>query len=219
MNIILMGPPGAGKGTQAAKLVEKYGLKQISTGDLFRKAIKEETKYGVIAKYFISFGYLVPDDFTIQMVEEYLHENINSEEFKNGFILDGFPRTIVQARKLQDICDMFNFKIDAVINLDIPEDVLVKRLSGRRTCVDCGKSYHIVYNAPKQEGICDACGGELQQRADESEEAVQVRIDTYNKQTKPLIDYYNMKNELIDVNGNQSMDDVTHEIYEILDKI
>lgn len=219
MNIILMGPPGAGKGTQAAKLVEKYGLKQISTGDLFRKAIKEETKYGVIAKYFISFGYLVPDDFTIQMVEEYLQENINSEEFKNGFILDGFPRTIVQARKLQDICDMFNFKIDAVINLDIPEDVLVKRLSGRRTCVDCGKSYHIVYNPPKEEGVCDVCGGELQQRADESEEAVQVRIDTYNKQTKPLIDYYNMRNELIDVNGNQSMDEVTHDIYDILDKI
>lgn len=219
MNIILMGPPGAGKGTQAAKLVEKYGLKQISTGDLFRKAIKEETKYGVIAKYFISFGYLVPDDFTIQMVEEYLHENIHSEEFKNGFILDGFPRTIVQARKLQDIADMFDFKIDAVINLDIPEDVLVKRLSGRRTCVDCGKSYHIVYNAPKQEGICDKCGGELQQRADESEEAVQVRIDTYNKQTKPLIDYYSMKNELINVNGDQSMDAVTNDIYDILEKI
>lgn len=219
MNIILMGPPGAGKGTQAAKLVEKYGLKQISTGDLFRKAIKEETKYGVIAKYFISFGYLVPDDFTIQMVEEYLQENINSEEFKNGFILDGFPRTIVQARKLQDICDMFNFKIDAVINLDIPEDVLVKRLSGRRTCVDCGKSYHIVYNAPKQEGVCDVCGGELQQRADESEEAVQVRIDTYNKQTKPLIDYYNMKDELININGDQSMDAVTNDIYKILEKI
>lgn len=117
MNIILMGPPGAGKGTQAAKLVEKYGLKQISTGDLFRKAIKEETKFGVIAKYFISFGYLVPDDFTIQMIQEYLEENINTEEFKNGFILDGFPRTIIQARKLADICSMFNFKIDAVINL------------------------------------------------------------------------------------------------------
>ena len=218
MNIILMGPPGAGKGTQAAKLVEKYGLKQISTGDLFRKAIKEETKFGVIAKYFISFGYLVPDDFTIQMIQEYLEENINTEEFKNGFILDGFPRTIIQARKLADICSMFNFKIDAVINLDIPEDVLVKRLSGRRTCADCGKSYHIVYNPPKKEGVCDVCGGELTQRSDESEEAVQVRIDTYNKQTKPLIDYYTMLGELTNVDGNQSMDEVAEEIYKVLDE-
>lgn len=219
MNIILMGPPGAGKGTQAAKLVEKYGLKQISTGDLFRKAIKEETKFGVIAKYFISFGYLVPDDFTIQMIQEYLEENINTEEFKNGFILDGFPRTIIQARKLADICSMFNFKIDAVINLDIPEDVLVKRLSGRRTCADCGKSYHIVYNPPKKEGVCDVCGGELTQRSDESEEAVQVRIDTYNKQTKPLIDYYTMLGELTNVDGNQSMDKVAEEIYKVLDEL
>ena len=176
-------------------------------------------KFGVIAKYFISFGYLVPDDFTIQMIQEYLEENINTEEFKNGFILDGFPRTIIQARKLADICSMFNFKIDAVINLDIPEDVLVKRLSGRRTCADCGKSYHIVYNPPKKEGVCDVCGGELIQRSDESEEAVQVRIDTYNKQTKPLIDYYTMLGELTNVDGNQSMDEVAEEIYKVLDNL
>ena len=219
MNIILMGPPGAGKGTQAAKLVEKYGLKQISTGDLFRKAIKEETKYGVIAKYFISFGYLVPDDFTIHMVQEYLQENINSEELKNGFILDGFPRTIVQALKLDDICQMFHFKIDAIINLDIPEDVLIKRLSGRRTCVDCGKSYHVVYNPPQVEGICDTCGGQLQQRADESEEAVQVRIETYNRQTKPLIDFYNSKKQLININGDQPMEKVTEDIFKVLDNL
>ena len=183
------------------------------------KALKEETKFGVIAKYFISFGYLVPDDFTIQMIQEYLEENINTEEFKNGFILDGFPRTIIQARKLADICSMFNFKIDAVINLDIPEDVLVKRLSGRRTCADCGKSYHIVYNPPKKEGVCDVCGGELTQRSDESEQAVQVRIDTYNKQTKPLIDYYTMLGELTNVDGNQSMDEVAEEIYKVLDEL
>lgn len=219
MNIIFMGPPGAGKGTQATKLVEKYGLKQISTGDLFRKAIKEETKYGVIAKYFISFGYLVPDDFTIQMVEEYLQENLNTDELKNGFILDGFPRTIIQAIKLEDMCQRFGFKIDAIINLDIPEDVLVKRLSGRRTCVDCGKSYHVIYNPPKQEGICDACGGELQQRADESEEAVQVRIDTYNRQTKPLIDFYDSKNQLTNINGDQPMEKVSEDIFKILDNL
>ena len=219
MNIIFMGPPGAGKGTQATKLVEKYGLKQISTGDLFRKAIKEETKYAVIAKYFISFGYLVPDDFTIQMVEEYLQENLNTDELKNGFILDGFPRTIIQAIKLEDMCQRFGFKIDAIINLDIPEDVLVKRLSGRRTCVDCGKSYHVIYNPPKQEGICDACGGELQQRADESEEAVQVRIDTYNRQTKPLIDFYDSKNQLTNINGDQPMEKVSEDIFKILDNL
>ena len=154
-----------------------------------------------------------------EQVMEYLEENINTEEFKNGFILDGFPRTIIQARKLADICSMFNFKIDAVINLDIPEDVLVKRLSGRRTCADCGKSYHIVYNPPKKEGVCDVCGGELTQRSDESEEAVQVRIDTYNKQTKPLIDYYTMLGELTNVDGNQSMDEVAEEIYKVLDEL
>ena len=216
MNIILMGPPGAGKGTQAAKLVEKYGLKQISTGDLFRKAIKEETKFGVIAKYFISFGYLVPDDFTIQMIQEYLEENINTEEFKNGFILDGFPRTIIQARKLADICSMFNFKIDAVINLDIPEDVLVKRISGRRTCADCGRAYHIVYNPPKKEGVCDACGGELILRDDDKPETVEQRLRVYHEQTQPLIDYYTKEGILKEVDGTIDLEDVFAEITKIL---
>ena len=216
MNIILMGPPGAGKGTQAAKLVEKYGLKQISTGDLFRKAIKEETKFGVIAKYFISFGYFVPDDFTIQMIQEYLEENINTEEFKNGFILDGFPRTIIQARKLADICSMFNFKIDAVINLDIPEDVLVKRLSGRRTCADCGKSYHIVYNPPKKEGVCDVCGGELILRDDDKAETVKKRLDVYHEQTAPLIAHYKEAGSLHEIDGTQDIKVVFEEIKSIL---
>ena len=216
MNIILMAPPGAGKGTQAAKLVEKYGLKQISTGDLFRKAIKEETKFGVIAKYFISFGYLVPDDFTIQMIQEYLEENINTEEFKNGFILDGFPRTIIQARKLADICSMFNFKIDAVINLDIPEDVLVKRLSGRRTCADCGKSYHIVYNPPKKEGVCDVCGGELILRDDDKAETVKKRLDVYHEQTAPLIAHYKEAGSLHEIDGTQDIKVVFEEIKSIL---
>ena len=188
MNIILMGPPGAGKGTQAANLVKEYGLTHISTGDIFRKALKEQTKYGVIAKYFMQFGHLVPDDYTIQMVREYLQEN----EFPKGFILDGFPR--------------------AVINLDIELDRLVPRLSGRRTCKECGASYHIEYNPPKVEGICDICGGELYQRPDESEEAVKVRLDTYEKQTRPLIDYYTMKGQITNINGDQSMEDVFKDI-------
>ena len=208
MNIILMGPPGAGKGTQAANLVKEYGLTHISTGDIFRKALKEHTKYGVIAKYFMQFGHLVPDDYTIQMVREYLQEN----EFPNGFILDGFPRTIIQARELESIAKEFGFEIDAVINLDIELDRLVPRLSGRRTCKECGASYHIEYNPPKVEGVCDVCGGELYQRPDESEDAVKVRLDTYEKQTSPLIDYYTMKGQITNINGDQSMEDVFKDI-------
>jgi adenylate kinase len=213
MNIILMGPPGAGKGTQATKLVSKYGMTQISTGDLFRKSIAENNKYGVIAKYFIQFGYLVPDDFTIQMVEDHLKEN----EFKNGFILDGFPRTIIQARNLESMGKEFNFNIDAIINLDIPQEKLITRLSGRRTCKCCGKTFHVEFNPPKQEGVCDDCGGELYQREDESEEAVQVRLATYNKQTRPLIDYYTMKGTIININGNQPMEDVFKDIEKALE--
>ena len=208
MNIILMGPPGAGKGTQAANLVKEYGLTHISTGDIFRKALKEQTKYGVIAKYFMQFGHLVPDDYTIQMVREYLQEN----EFPNGFVLDGFPRTIIQARELESIAKEFKFNIDAVINLDIELDRLVPRLSGRRTCKECGASFHIEYNPPKVEGVCDVCGGELYQRPDESEEAVKVRLDTYEKQTRPLIDYYTMKGQITNINGDQSMEDVFKDI-------
>lgn len=213
MNIILMGPPGAGKGTQAEKLVKRYNLTQISTGDLFRKALSEQSKYGVIAKYFMQFGHLVPDDYTIGMVRDYLVEN----EFKNGFILDGFPRTIVQARELESIAKEFKFTIDAIINLSIPEEKLIKRLSGRRTCKECGATFHVEFNPPKVDGVCDKCGGTLYQRDDESEEAVKVRLDTYNRQTRPLIDYYTMKGTIININGDQSMEDVFKDIEENLE--
>ncbi len=208
MNIILMGPPGAGKGTQADKLVTKYGLVQISTGDMFRKEIKEDTQLGVIAKFFSQYGYLVPDSITIDIVRERLSQN----DFPNGFILDGFPRTVVQAISLENLGKELGFKIDAIINLDVDFDQLLVRLAGRRVCRECGATYNLQFKPPKVEGICDLCGGELYQRADESEEAVKVRLQTYTRQTRPLIDYYTMKGQLMNINGDQAMDDVFKDI-------
>lgn len=212
MNIILMGPPGAGKGTQAEKLVSKYGLVQISTGDMFRKEMKEDTKLGVIAKFFSQYGYLVPDDITIDIVRERLSKN----DFPNGFILDGFPRTVVQARSLESLCKELGFKIDAIINLDVDFEKLIKRLSGRRVCRECGATYNLEFKPSKKPGICDICGGELYQRIDESEDAVKIRLDTYTHQTRPLIDYYTMKGQLTNINGDQSMDDVFKDIEKCL---
>lgn len=208
MNIILMGPPGAGKGTQAEKLVSKHGLVQISTGDMFRKEMKEDSKLGVIAKFFIQYGHLVPDDITIDIVRERLSQN----GFSNGFILDGFPRTVVQARSLESLAKELGFTIDAIINLDVDFDKLINRLSGRRVCRECGATYNLAFKPSKVPGVCDICGGELYQRIDESEEAVKIRLQTYLRQTKPLIDYYTMKGQLININGDQAMDDVFKDI-------
>ena len=213
MNIILMGPPGAGKGTQAKNLVKKYGLTQISSGDLFRAAIAEENSYGVIAKYFIQHGHLVPDDFTIQM----MRERLAKKDWENGFILDGFPRTIIQARELESICREFGFQIDAIINLECDFENLKKRLAGRRTCKQCGTTYHVLFNPSKVAGVCDKCGGELYQRTDESEEAVAIRLNTYLHQTRPLIGYYTAKGSLININGDQSMEDVFEDIEKSLE--
>ena len=208
MNLMLFGAPGAGKGTQAKFLIEKYNIPQISTGDILRAAIVDKTDMGMEAKKFMDAGQLVPDSTIIGIIKDRLAES----DCKNGFILDGFPRTIIQARELESIAKEFGFDIDAVINIDVPSEKLIKRLSGRRTCKDCGTTYHVVFNPPKTEGVCDKCGGELYQRPDESEEAVQVRLDTYEKQTRPLIDYYTMKGELTNVNGDQSMDAVYADI-------
>ena len=213
MKIIMLGAPGAGKGTQAKQIAAKYSIPHISTGDIFRANIKNGTELGKKAKTYMDQGALVPDELTCDLVMD----RIQQDDCKNGFVLDGFPRTIVQARELESIEKEFDFTIDAIINLDIPQDKLVKRLSGRRTCKECGATFHVEFNPPKVEGVCDKCGGELYQREDESEEAVTIRLDTYNKQTKPLIDYYTMKGTIININGDQPMEDVFKSIEKSLE--
>lgn len=214
MNIILMGPPGAGKGTQAEKLVEQLGLVQISTGDMFRQAMKENTKAGVSAKSYIDQGLLVPDEITNDIVKERLVQG----NFGNGFILDGYPRNVFQAESLEKIVEELNIKVDAVVNIDVDFDKLVGRLSGRRICRNCGATYNLKFKPSKVEGVCDKCGGELYQRSDEDEATVKTRLNTYVEQTKPLIDYYQAKGSLININGDQAMDEVFNNIKSSLEK-
>lgn len=204
MNIILLGAPGAGKGTQAAYLVQKYGLPHISTGDIFRHNIRSCTEIGLIAKSYIDKGQLVPDDVTVKIVELRLKES----DCQDGFMLDGFPRTIYQAEALCKITD-----IDYVINIEIPFERLLHRLTGRRVCAKCNASYHVDFLNGKT--TCE-CGGELIHRADDTEETVSKRINVYTNQTQPLIDYYKAKGKLVSVNGDQSADDVFAEIVEKL---
>ena len=208
MNIILFGAPGAGKGTQAVELVNKYKLTHISTGDMFRNAIKNQTEMGILANSYISKGELVPDEVTVGLVKERLAQ----EDCKNGFILDGFPRTLPQAECVDQICSELNIKIDNVIDIEVSTDDIIERLSGRRVCKSCGASYHVTLNRPKVEGVCDICGGELYTRKDDNKESVAVRIYTYQAQTTPLINYYKNKGILLEINGQQDINDVFKEI-------
>jgi adenylate kinase len=204
MRIVLLGAPGAGKGTQAKKLIEKYSMPQISTGDLLRAAVKEGTKLGIEAKGFMDRGELVPDAVVLGMVEE----RLKKDDCKKGFILDGFPRNTAQAKALDDMLKTLGMPIDAALSVDVPFEDLMKRLTGRRTCKECGQMYNVYFSPASKEGICDKCGAALYQRDDDREETIKKRLDVYNVQTAPLMDYYKSKGILKSVSGTGSIDEI-----------
>ncbi|EJQ6751881.1 adenylate kinase [Listeria monocytogenes] len=212
MKLVLMGLPGAGKGTQAEQIVEKYNIPHISTGDMFRAAMKNNTELGKKAKSFMDNGDLVPDEVTNGIVLERLAE----DDAKNGFLLDGFPRTVEQAEELENILNDLGTELDAVINIEVDKDVLMKRLTGRWICRTCGKTYHEIYNPPKVPGKCDLDGGELYQRDDDKKETVEKRLNVNMKQTKPLLDFYSEKGKLHNINGEQDIKDVFVDVEKIL---
>lgn len=212
MKLIMLGAPGAGKGTQAKKIAAKYQIPHISTGDIFRANIKAGTELGMKAKSYMDQGQLVPDEVTIGM----LLDRISQNDCQNGYVLDGFPRTIPQAESLTAALKERGEKMDYAVNVDVPDANIVERMSGRRACLGCGATYHIVYNAPKAEGICDACGEKLVLRDDDKPETVQKRLSVYHEQTQPLIDYYKQEGILAEVDGTQDMEKVFQDIVKIL---
>ncbi len=214
LNLILMGLPGAGKGTQAEKIKEKYNIPHISTGDMFRLAIKEGTDLGLKAKGFMDQGELVPDEVTIGIVKE----RLSKADCENGFLLDGFPRTIAQAEALQELLTELDRTINYVLHVDVPEEKLVERLTGRRICPTCGTTYHVVYNPPKVDGVCDKDGSTLIQREDDQPETVKKRLSVNIKQTKPLLDFYQDKGYLVNVDGDRDINEVFRDIQAILEK-
>ena len=215
MNIILLGPPGGGKGAQAKKIVEKYGIPHIATGDILREAVAKGTELGKKAKEYMDRGELVPDEIVIGIVRERLKQ----PDCEKGFLLDGFPRTIKQAEALDEMLKELGKDIDAVIYIDVPEEEVVKRITYRRTCRNCGAVYHLIYAPPKEDNKCDKCGGELYQRDDDKEEVVRQRFKVYMENTAPLIEYYEKKGLLYRVDGTKSIDEVFSQIDEILQKI
>jgi adenylate kinase len=212
MKIIMLGAPGAGKGTQAKKIAAKYGIPHISTGDIFRANIKNGTELGKKAKTYMDQGALVPDELTCDLVVD----RIQQADCKNGYVLDGFPRTIPQAECLTEALEKLGEKMDYAVNVDVPDENIVNRMGGRRACVGCGATYHVVFNAPKAEGICDACGEKLILRDDDKPETVQKRLNVYHDQTQPLIDYYEKAGILKNVDGTVDMEDVFKAIVAIL---
>ena len=214
MKVIMLGAPGAGKGTQAKKLAAAYSIPHISTGDIFRANIKEGTELGKKAKAYMDAGQLVPDELVCDLVVD----RIQQDDCKNGYLLDGFPRTIPQAEALDAAVEKLGEKIDYAVNIDVPDDIIINRMSGRRACVGCGATYHIVFNPPKVEDVCDVCGKSLILRDDDKPETVKTRLDVYHAQTQPLIDYYAGRGVLVTVDGTQNMDKVFADIKDILDK-
>lgn len=212
MKIIMLGAPGAGKGTQAQMIADKYEIPHISTGDIFRENVKNGTELGMEAKKYMDQGALVPDELTVKI----LLDRVAKDDCKNGYVLDGFPRTIPQAEVLDNALNEIDEKIDFAINVDVPDENIIRRMSGRRACLSCGATYHIEHVPPKKEGICDRCGKELVLRDDDKEETVKNRLDVYHKQTQPLIDFYTKKGVLKTVDGTVDMKDVFAAITAIL---
>lgn len=213
MNIVFLGPPGAGKGTQAKILIERYGIPQISTGDMLREHRAKGTELGKKAQEYMDKGQLVPDEIILDMVKE----RLSQKDCEKGFILDGFPRTVAQAEALDRILSEMGKKLDFALALVVPDELLVERLTGRRTCKNCGMMYHIKYKPPKVEGVCDVCGGELYQRPDDNEETVRNRLKVYHESTAPLIDYYKKRGILREIDGSKSIEEITNQIIQILE--
>jgi adenylate kinase len=214
VNVVLFGPPGSGKGTQAQFIVERYGIPQISTGDMLRAAVRAKSPLGIMAKSIMDTGGLVSDDIVLGLVKE----RVSQKDCASGFILDGFPRTIPQADALMSLLDEIGMKIDVVISLDVDNQELINRLSGRRTCPSCGKGYHVIYDKPVQEGVCDSCGSSLVQRDDDSELTVINRLKVYEQQTSSLKSYFKDLGLIYSVSGSGSISDIQSQIYTIIDK-
>lgn len=212
MNLILLGPPGAGKGTQAAKIIEKFDVPHISTGDIFRENIKEGTPLGQKAQEYMNKGELVPDSLVIEIATD----RLTKDDCKDGFLLDGFPRTVEQAEALDKFLAESGKKVDHVLDIDVAPEILMERLTGRRVCKSCGATYHVTNIPPKVEGVCDSCGGQLYQRDDDTAETVGNRIDVYNSQTKPLIEYYEKAGNISHLDGSARLEDLFAEIVKIL---
>jgi len=214
MDLILLGPPGSGKGTQAKKMVDRYHLPQISTGDILRAALKEKTPLGLEAKQYMDQGKLVPDEVVVGIVRD----RLKASDCQGGFILDGFPRTVPQAEALETTLKAMNRGIGHVISIEVDNAELLKRLGGRRTCRNCGAMYHLVFDPPKKEGVCDTCGGELYQRADDQEKTIRERLKVYDKQTAPLIQYYRGKGLLRAIDGVGGVEEIFQRIVKAIGK-